>query len=290
MKKNLASLIVAFLTVLTCTAQDGHNSLRDLDVTSSGTNAASQQASFFKETHFSVIDTIASRYWGTIVGGIFYSGPVNFTDFKISIDDKIGTTYGFVGMINPLDTIRYDYHGGTEYYSGVGKTIDLWNGGLDNSPLVRLNGMVMYDSVSHIDRLSDDLVQEYFRIELPRVPWVTPHAEYYHWKKVGKYSPPVGYFLRVGFSRPQPLGFQAFGQDIALDVDTSAGYSGPGLFGRTEGLAYGRMVVSSDIQVSKHFKLVPSICGQLSGGGQKAGQAFVDHSRLFYNLTLRWDF
>ncbi len=247
--------------------------------------------SFWKNPRFSIINTVASRYWGSIVGGIFYSGgPVNFTDFKLTLDDRIGTTYAFVGMINPLDTFKYDYNGGTEYYAAIGKTIDLWRGGAKGLPLVRLDAMVLYDSISKISRLDDDVFQQYLKLELPSIPFTQPYIQGYNWFKTGDRAPGVGYFIRAGTHRQQPLGFSFRGTPVELGMNVSAGWSSEGLFGTSSGLAYYRGVLSTVFVWNKHLKFIPAIIGQLPGGGQEDNRKFVDHSRVFYNLTLQYDF
>src|SRR5947209_1031504 len=52
---------------------------------------------------FTITDTVSTRYWGSIVGGIFYTGgPVNFTNLTITKNDPWRSTYLLLGMINPL--------------------------------------------------------------------------------------------------------------------------------------------------------------------------------------------
>ncbi len=290
MKKPLdLSLWVLLALASTCWAQDGTKTYTET-LGLSHTESGPSTNSFFHNPHFTIMDTIASRYWGSIVGGIFYSGgPVNFTDFKLTLDDPVGTTYAFVGMINPLDTVKYDYQGGTEYYAAIGKTIDLWRGGSHNLPLASVNLMVLYDAISKINRGDDDVVQQYARIELPRVPFILPYAEGYHWFKTGTKAPPVGYFVRTGVHRQQPLGLTFQKSEMELGIDLSAGWSSEELFGTSEGLAYHRAVISTVFKFNDHFKIIPSIVGQLPGQQDK-NRAFVDRPRLFYNLTLQYDF
>ncbi len=295
MKKLLCVLFFAIF-IAVCPgqilAQDGSKTYNDMILSAPipATETPSEKHGFFSNPHVMLSDTIASRYWGSIVGGIFYSGgPVNFTDFKFTVNDPVGTSFIFVGMINPLDTLKYDYNGGTEYYAGVGKTFDIAKGGPNNLPLIRLTTICMFDSIHEIERIDDDVIQQYLRIDLPRIPVIQPYAEGYNWIKSGDRSPPVGYFARAGIHRQQPLGFSLRKSPMELGLDLSVGYSGPGLFGTSEGLAYYRAVVSTAFQISKNFKIVPAIIGQLPGGGQDKSAAFVDRPRLFYNLTLQWD-
>ncbi len=240
--------------------------------------------------HFTLANTMASRYWGSIVGGIFYSGGgVNFTDFTSTLDDKFGSTYVLLGMINPLDTLKYDHNGGTEYYGGIGRTLNLWKGGPRDIPLVKMNALIMYDAISEIERWNDDVIQEYLRLDFPRIPFAQPYVEGYHWEKSGSKSPPVGFFWRTGVHRDQPLGFSFLNSPMELGIDLSAGYSG-GVFGTSSGLAYWRAILSTKIRLSKKLDLIPSVVGQLPGRGQESDRSFVDHSRVFYNLSLRWKF
>lgn len=290
MKNTPRILWVLLVATQLCGAQDGTKTYTEtldpgLQQTESSTNR------IFYNPQFSIINTTASRYWGSIVGGIFYSGgPVNFTDFKLTLDDSFGKTYVFVGMINPLDTLKYDHNGGTEYYAAIGKTVDLWKGGPDNLPLVRLNAMVLYDAISEIERVDDDVVQQYLRVELTRIPFAQPYVEGYNWFKTGNKAPSTGYFLRAGIHRQQPLGFSFRGSEMKLGIDVSAGGGSEGLFGTSAGLAYYRAVLSMAFKINDHWKVTPAIIGQLPGRGQDENRAFVDHSRLFYNLTVQFDF
>ncbi len=252
--------------------------------------AAAKGAGFLDDIKVSLNTTFASRYWGSIVGGIFYAGgAVNFTTLTFSKDSAHGNTYVYGGMINPLDTTKYDYKGGTEYYLAVGHTFSLWESGPDNLPLIKVNVMVLYDAISKISNWSDDVIEELVRVDFPRVPVAQPYVEYYHWDTSGNDSPDTGSFGRVGIKRQQPLGFSLFGSPVSLGIDLSAGYCG-GTFGTSKGLAYYRAVISSEIKVNKNLKILPSIVGQLPGDGQEVGRAFVDRPRLFYNLGLQWDF
>jgi hypothetical protein len=246
--------------------------------------------SFLDGVHVTINNTIASRYWGSTVGGIFYSGgPVNFTDLITTKDDKWGSTYLLVGMVNPLDTLKWDHNGGTEYYAGIGRTLSLWKGGDKNLPLLNVNALVMYDAISRIKQFDNDVIQQKLRLDLPRVPVFQPYVEGYHWFPSGDNSPPTGFFGRLGIHRQQPLGFTFRKSEMELGVDLSTGYS-DSIFGASSGLAYYRMVLSTEFKISEHFRIAPSIIGQLPGGGQERGRAFVDRSRVFYNLSIRYDF
>ncbi len=283
-------LWVLLAVALRCSAQDGTKTYTET-LNPALEKKGSATPGIFTNPRYSIINTIASRYWGSIVGGIFYSGgSVNFTDFSLTVDDPLGTTYTFVGMINPLDTFRYDYNGGTEYYAAVGKTLDMWKGGAHDFPAVRLDLMVLYDAISQIDRLDDDVVQQYVKIELPRIPIAQPYVQGYHWFKTGDRAPEGGFFGRAGIHRQQPLGFSFRKTPIELGIDLSSGWSSEGLFGTSRGLAYHRAILSTVFTWNKHFKIIPAIIGQLPGRGQDENRKFVDHSRLFYNLTLRYDF
>lgn len=189
-----------------------------------------------------------------------------------------------------MDTLKYDHLGGTEYYAAIGRTLNLWKGGDNDLPLVKLNFMLLYDSISQIERLNDDLWEQFVRIDLPRVPFVQPFAEFYHWNAQGRNSPPTGCFIKTGIHRQQPLGFKFHDKPVELSIDLLAGWSSEGLFGNSSGLAYYRVILSSEFQVTKNMKFIPSIVGQLPGGRQDDDRRFVDRPRLFYNVTLKWEF
>jgi hypothetical protein len=226
----------------------------------------------------------ASRYWGSIVGGIFYTGgAVNFTD----ITQSWGNNYAFVGMINPLDTLEYDFQGGTEYYAGIGRT---WSIASDVRTFVKLNTLIMYDAISQIERLDDDIILFKVRADFFPGAAITPYFEHYQWVGVSSASPPVGWFERIGVTRTQPLGVSLFKRKLSAVIDLSVGYASAGLFGTSSGLAYYRGHLSLPIQVTKSFTVTPSIVGQLPGN-QAEGAAFVDGEHpFFYNIALTWKF
>ncbi len=242
--------------------------------------------------HITLDNTFASRYWGSIVGGIFYGGRfVCFTNLTLSLDDSYGSTYVLAGMINPLDTWQWDNRrkpGGTEYYFGIGRTFDLWKG-LDGMPLVKINSLIMLDSISPITELRNDLVEEYFRASFPRVPLVEPYVEVYHWDPVGTKSPQTGFFLRAGIHRQQPLGFKLFGTPMELGMDLSIGDAATSIFGTSSGIAYYRGILSTEVRLNEHISIIPAVIGQIPGN-QDIGHAFVKNPEAFFNLTVSYKF
>ncbi|MBC7981495.1 hypothetical protein H7X65_00275 [Candidatus Parcubacteria bacterium] len=250
---------------------------------------AQPSPSAWDDISFRIDNTIASRYWGSIVGGIFYpGGAVNFTDFTVTKEDSLGSMYFLIGMINPLDTFEYDDQGGTEYYLGLGHSFDLWKDG-NGPPLVGLDVFVLYDAISPIEEMDDDVIETRLRLDFPRVPFAQPYIEYYNWQASGNDAPPVGSFIRVGTQRQQPLGISFQQSELKLKIDASLGFAGEGLFGTDGGLSYYRLVLSLPVKISEHFSVTPAIIGQLPGN-QDPDAAFVDRPRLFYNLTLSWEF
>ncbi len=241
--------------------------------------------------HATFENTVASRYWGSIVGGIFYQGgPVCFSNFTLTQTDALGSTYLLAGMITPLDTLKWDNQeqsGGNEYYIGIGRTFDFGKEKPSDLALVRLNIFVMYDAISPIKELGNDLFQEFIRLDFPRVPFFQPYVEGYHWDKVGHQSPQIGTFGRAGIHRQQPLGFSLFDFPMELGIDLSVGYAITDIFGTSEGLAYYRAVLSTEIKVSEHLSIIPAVIGQWPGS-QADGEAFVNHREIFFNITLRW--
>lgn len=245
--------------------------------------------SFLLDLDFQLDNTIASRYWGSIVGGIFYTGgAVNFTDLTITKESEFGRSYLLIGMINPLDTFEYDDEGGTEYYLGIGHSFDLWEGS-NGEPLLNVDLFMMYDALSDIGQFNDDVIQGRVRLTLPQFPIMIPYVEFYNWEKSGSDSPEVDWFARAGARRQFPLGFQFNGEEVKLSTDISIGYSDAGLFGTSSGLAYYRAIIGTQLRLNDSLTLSPSIIGQLPGN-QDEGKAFVDKSRVFYNLTLSWKF
>jgi len=245
--------------------------------------------SFLEDLDFRIDDTIASRYWGSIVGGIFYTGgAVNFTDFTITKHSEFGTSSMLIGMINPLDTLEYDDEGGTEYYFGIGHSFDLWEGS-NGDPLVNVDLFAMYDALSDIGQFDDDVIQGRLRLTLLQFPIITPYVEFYNWEKSGSDSPAVGWFARAGARKQFPLGFQFNGEEVKLNTDVSIGYSDAGLFGTSSGLAYYRGVIGTQLKLNDSLTLSPSIIGQLPGN-QDDGKAFVDKPRVFCNLQITLKF
>ncbi len=253
-------------------------------------NPISESEPSLGDVHVTLASKFSSRYWGSIVGGVFYTGgAVNFTDLTVSKDNPNGNTYLVAGMINPLDTWKYDHEGGTEYYFAVGKTFNLWKGGPKNQPLVKIEAMLLYDAISRIKELDDDVIEQFVRIDLPRVPVVQPYVEGYHWTKTGDDSPQVGFFGRAGLHRQQPLGVKLFGSPLELSMDVSAGYCW-GTFGTSRGLAYYRGVLGTEIRLNKRLSVTPFVVGQLPGGGQEDGRDFVPETAVYYNVLVKYAF
>lgn len=248
-------------------------------------------AAFAQEakTTVTINSTFSSYYWGSIVGGIFYDGPVNFTDVTLLRENADGSSYyAFAGMINAMDTVRYDYEGSNEYYLGLGHISSRKTD--SGYTWLTLNRMVMYDSISQIEKLDDDLIMFKIRGDFFPEWYISPYIEYYHWIKTGSDAPPVGWFGRAGITRNQPLGISIKGEPLKLGLDLSFGYAGnDGLFGSKDpGVAYYRGVVGLPIPLTKRWTLTPFLVAQLPGD-QRKGSAFVDGDHpLFYNLKLTY--
>ena len=155
---------------------------------------------------------------------------------------------------------------------------------------MKLDLLALYDAISEIEKLDDDVIEFRFRIDLPRTPVIQPYTELYRWEKTGSDAPPIGWFTRAGIVRQQPLGLFLNGKELKLCVDLSIGHSSDGLFGKGEGLAYYRAIISTDIPINDQLTISPSIVGQLPGKGQPSDRSFVDHSRVFYNLSFKYVF
>lgn len=234
----------------------------------------------------SLNNTICSRYWGSIVGGIFYpGGAVNFTTLTASTDYG----YAYIGMINPLDTLQYDKNGGTEYYTGLGKGFNLLENN-DGSPMLKLDVGAMYDAVSQIEDFDDDVVSLTMRLDAPN-KWVTPYSQVWRWIPSGEDSPDTGYFVRSGLMRSQPTGIMFNGENVPLNLELAFGYSGEGLFGRGEGIAYYRGILGTTLKVTENLSVSPFVVGQLKGDqDESAGKAFVTTDRVFWNLSANLKF
>jgi hypothetical protein len=152
----------------------------------------------------------------------------------------------------------------------------------DEVPLVDVNLMALYDAVSQIEVWNDDVFQQYLSLSFPQTPVATPYLEFYNWENTGSKSPPIGWFFRTGFRHSMPTGLELRGEEIKVSTDLSIGYSGPDLFGTSEGLAYYRAIIGTTIPLSNGWTMSPSVIGQLPGN-QKV--PFVEEQRLFFNLN-----
>ena len=88
---------------------------------------------------YNLSSMVLSKYYGSIVGGIFYNRPLVFNDLMISRSDKAGSTYVDLWMSRPVTNLDWNRNGGDEYDFVLGRTLDLGKKKVDGQPTVRLD-------------------------------------------------------------------------------------------------------------------------------------------------------
>jgi hypothetical protein len=220
-----------------------------------------------------------SKYYGSIVGGIFYDGPMSFTDIIATRKDASGSTYIDLSLGQKLDSLSFDKDGGNEYDLSVGRTFTL---GSADFP-VAIDYRLTYLAVHHLRAMKDDVVSNALRVDLPKVRFAQPYLVIYRFDKVGPTSG-SGWFAYGGFQRSDQIGAFA-GKPLILGLEYRLGYSGT-VFGTKPGLAYHRLSVSLTAELAGGWKVTPSLVGQTSGNGQPRGYAFEESARLFATVNV----
>lgn len=233
---------------------------------------------------FGVSLWLASDYYGTIFGGIFYNGPMSFWDVFGSCSNALGTATIDLSLGQKLDHLdTYNVDGGNEYDLTIDQTFKI-------GPFLGDAG-ICYLALFDLRNMKDDVFEEFVQIDLPIKSKsgkviVQPYYKIFHYHVMGNGMEDKGWFMYMGVVRNQKLGFDILSKPAVLNIDYRCGASA-GAFDSSPGIEYHRLALTLPIQLSKHLVVSPSVIGQTTGDG---GQTYVRHCDAFYSLTLKWLF
>ncbi len=236
---------------------------------------------------YNLSSMVLSKYYGSIVGGIFYNRPLVFNDLMISRSDKAGSTYVDLWMSRPVTNLDWNRNGGDEYDFVLGRTLDLGKKKVDGQPTVRLDIAGTYLAVHPLTRFNGHVFTVATRADFPQVPVVQPYAMWYHFGKVGQNSPPAGEFFYGGLLRNQPTRLLIGDRKVAIDLDYRFGYSG-GALGADWGPAYNRLYVGLNLPVSKRVTVKPTVIGQVPFTRRDPLGILGDRPRVFCTLSVTY--
>lgn len=212
---------------------------------------------------------VLSKYYGTIVGGIFYKSPIVFSDLNVSRKDRAGSTYIDFWGARPITRRGWNRDGGDEYDFTVGRSLITKNLLFDASgtylavhPLTTRNGHVWTATV---------------RADYTKCRWATPYGQIYYFGKAGEKSPPAGWFFYGGAIKTLPA------RKSGLQADYRFGYSG-GALGADWGPAYHRLTLSRAFTRGR-VTLIPAIVGQVPMKRNDPLQVLGDRPRIFLTVT-----
>ena len=242
--------------------------------------------------------TIMSQYYGTYVGGIFNPNPFSFNSLTLNRSDSLGSTYASVSVDRQIAGDFNKRPNSDEYDFSLGRVLML---GPTNFP-VKIDFTLCYEALVNLDLMKDDVLEECLRVDLPKVPFVTPYVEAIRFDFLGK-VPGSGWFFFGGLTREQSLkglGLSINREPLKALIDFRVGYSG-GCFGAHQELEYYRLGVGLPIKLSKlsdhrlpgllrGLTITPSVVGQLPAGHQGPGYRFADQPRCFGVIDFNWKF
>jgi len=248
-------------------------------MTAIAASASDKVSSVDRTWNYSFNHISMSQYYGSIVGGIFYDGPMSFTDIIAKREDLFGTTYVDVSIGQKLDHVRsFNKDGGNEYNLMLGRTLALDSGDIK----LNFDYCLTYLAVHNLGHLKDDVVSNNIRIDVTNTLFVQPYLVIYRFDTVGK-TPGSGWFVYGGVQRKFEIA-NVNDKPITLGLEYRAGYSGT-LFGTERGLAYHRLSVSLTAEVGE-WTITPTVIGQTRGNGQRPGHAFVNRARMFAQINM----
>jgi hypothetical protein len=241
---------------------------------------------------WSVNALFMSKYYGSIVGGIFYDGPMSFTGLTLTRKDAHDTVFGRDGanrasvtIGQKLDDSSFDVDSGNEYDFAIGRSATL---GPEEFP-IQYDAGITFLVVHPLGHLNNDVLNPAVTLSLPKMPLVVPYVTVYQFEILNGNG--SGTFLAAGIRRSQELSWlKVCGNPVVITGEYRFGWAlTDGLFGSGEGPAYHRLIGSATAKLSKHLSTTFALTGQASAGGQ-GERAFADRTRVFAEGSLRWDF
>lgn len=240
---------------------------------------------------FSVSVLFMSQYYGSDIGGIFYDGPMSFTDFLLSRKDDGSTLFGRDGVNRidlsigqKLDNLKFDVDYGNEYDFTIGRDA---NFGPETFP-VHYDLSVVYFALHHLGLIKDDIVQTILTVDLPKTPVAQPYVTLYRFDVMnGEGS---GWFLATGIVRSQEVPWISInGNPLVVSASYRFGYALSSLLGTDPGAVYHRFALSATAKVSEHLSVMLRWTPQFSANGQ-GEHNFVQGTHYFYEGVLSYKF
>jgi hypothetical protein len=240
---------------------------------------------------FSMSVLIANQYYGSDIGGIFYDGPVSFTDFVVSQKDNGPSVFGRDGvnrigltLIQKLDDLDFDEDYGNEYDLAIGRSAYI---GPEEFP-IHYDVSVIYQVLHQLDRIEDDIVQNVLTLDLPKVPIAQPYVTLYRFNVMnGEGS---GWFLAPGIVRNQDVPWIMTNDNpLVLSASYRFGYAMSSLLGADAGAVYHRFALSATAKVSEDLSVMLRWTPQISANGQ-GKNAFIEGTHHFIEGMLTYKF
>lgn len=220
--------------------------------------------------------TVASKYLGDILGGIFYDGPQLQLDLSYNHRDRLGVTTIGTWIARPLDNTKFNVNFGDQYNLYLSRSLDV-------SKDLKVTVGTCYYGLYDLEHMRDDMVDFSIRADFPSVRIAQPYIFFDHFLSFSDASPKNGSFAYVGLQRLQKLGDQT---RVSLYFDYRVGYSG-GCLNSRSGFEYQRLSASLIWNVAHNVTITPTIIGQIPIGTDRT---FADHERLFGKISVRYTF
>src|SRR5574343_1545540 len=136
-------------------------------------------------------ETVLSKYYGSIIGGIFYDAPLVFSELNINCSG----TYVDLWASRPITNRKYNQNGGDEYDLTIGKSFQI-------NRLMRGDVGGTYLAVYPLSHGNGHIYTLQGRLDF-NTKVVQPYVQYFHFGKTGRTSPPSGEFFYAGIQRNQ---------------------------------------------------------------------------------------
>ena len=289
------STTVALVLGISATLVQGQQDPASAAPAPSGTRQANQDINPSSVStnpyEFSMSVLFANQYYGSDIGGIFYDGPISFTDFVVSRKDNGPSVFGRDGvnridltLIQKLDDTEFDVDYGNEYDLAIGRSANI---GPEEFP-VHYDVSVIYQALHQLDLIEDDIVQNVLTLDLPKVPIVQPYVTLYRFNVMnGEGS---GWFLAPGIVRNQDVPWIKINDNpLALSASYRFGYAMSSLLGADSGAVYHRFALSATAKVSEDLSVMLRWTPQFSANGQ-GENAFVEGTHYFIEGVLTYKF
>lgn len=228
-----------------------------------------------------------SEYYGTIFGGVFYKGPMSFTDVVASYKDGLGTLTLDLSVGQKLSHMgEFNVDLGNEYDLTIGHSFGLGTAKFPVQLYVGSTYLAVYD----LENVADDFVSQTVRLDFPILadresgPLFQPYAQIYHYNHIGGFRN-EGWIWYAGLIRDQKLGYKLFNSDLVLNIDYRMGLNA-GVLNSHVGIEYHRLAFSLPVRIGK-WTLTPQVLGQIPGGPD---QTYVHKKQIFGTFSVSRSF